>query len=365
MAKKDYYEILGVKKSADKSEIKKAYRKLALKYHPDKNPSKEAEEKFKGFSEAYAVLSDAEKRQMYDQYGHAGIDQQYSYEDIFRGADFGDIFRGMGFGGFDDVFERFFGGRGGFRQSRGHSLRRGADLRYDIEISLENAVKGFETTIRVPRSEICDICSGTGAKPGFTPKTCPTCGGSGQMQTSRRTAFGMFTQVSTCSKCKGRGSFIEKKCSECNGRGMTQKVRDIEIKIPRGINHGSQLRLGSQGEAGEGGTGDLYVVVHIKKHPVFNRRGLDLHRVNDISITQATLGSKIDIDLLGGGIERLKIPESTQNGDIFKINGRGIPSLHGRGSGDLYVEVHVIIPKRISKKAKKLLEDLDDELRRK
>ena len=366
MTKRDYYDTLGVEKNADKSEIKKAYRKLALKYHPDKNPSKEAEERFKEISEAYAVLSDAEKRSMYDRYGHAGIDQQYSYEDIFRGVDFGDIFRGTSSGfesfGFDNIFEHFFGGRAGFG-CQGRRMHRGADLRYDIEISLEGASEGLETVIRVPRSEICDVCNGSGAKPGTSPKTCPSCNGSGQIQSSRRTAFGMFTQVTTCGKCHGQGSIIEERCPECHGNGRVQKTRDIEIKIPRGMDDESQLRLAGEGEAGSGGSGDLYVVVHIKKHPVFNRRGLDLHMVKEISFTEAALGTKIDVETLSGRIEKLKVPDGTQNGEIFKIRGNGMPGIHGRGHGDLFVEIHVKTPRNFSKKAKKLLEELDKELK--
>ena len=369
MTKRDYYDILGVEKNADKSEIKKAYRKLALKYHPDKNPSKEAEERFKEISEAYAVLSDAEKRSMYDRHGHAGIDQQYSYEDIFRDVDFGDIFRGTSSGfesfGFDDIFERFFGHRTGFGGRQRRRPRRGADLRYDIEISLEDASEGLETVIRVPRSEICDVCNGSGAKPGTSPKTCPSCNGSGQIQSSRRTAFGMFTQVTTCGKCHGQGSIIEERCPECNGGGKVQKIRDIELKIPGGIDDGSQLRLAGEGEAGSGGNGDLYVVVHIKKHPVFNRRGLDLHMIKEISFIDAALGTKIDIETLGNKVEKLKIPDGTQNREIFKIRGNGMPAIHGRGRGDLYVEIHVKTPRNISKKAKKLLEELDKELKNK
>ena len=214
MTKKDYYDILGVNRDASKQEIKKAYRKLALKYHPDKNPEKEAEEKFKEISEAYAILYDDEKRQMYDQYGHAGIDERYSYEDIFRGADFSDIFRGMGFDtgfgfGFEDIFERFFGNRRGNQRSR---RSRGADLRYDIEINLEDAFNGVETTIKVPRRETCETCKGSGAKPGTSPKQCPQCQGSGQMRHTRRTAFGMFTQFTGCNKCGSQGTIIEENC---------------------------------------------------------------------------------------------------------------------------------------------------------
>ena len=367
MAKGDYYEILGINKNASKSEIKKAYRKLALKYHPDKNPDKDAEEKFKEISEAYAVLYDDEKRRLYDQYGHAGIDQRYSYEDIFRGADFSDIFGGMGFDfdfrfGFDDIFERFFGHRMSF--DRGPPRRRrGADLRYDIEVTLEDAYSGLETTIHVPRSETCDVCNGSGAKPGTSPKSCPQCDGTGQIRSSRRTAFGMFTQITTCSKCHGQGTVIEERCPECNGKGILQKTRSIELKIPRGVDDGSQLRLAGEGEAGSGGSGDLYVVVHVKKHPKFNRKGRDLHMVKDITFPEAVIGTKIDVETLNGEVEKLRIPEGTQNSDIFKIRGRGMPGLHGRGQGDLYVEIHVKTPKKLTRKARKLLEELNDELK--
>jgi len=360
MAKRDYYEILGLEKNASKSEIKKVYRKLALKYHPDKNKEKGAENKFKEISEAYAVLYDDEKRQMYDQYGHAGIDQQYSSEDIFRNADFGDIFRNMG--GIEDIFERFFGGGMGFGRRTAHR-RRGSDLRYDLEISLEDAYKGVETTIQVPRSETCDTCNGSGAKPGTSPKRCNSCSGSGQMKTTRRTAFGVFTQVTTCNRCHGQGTVIEQRCPSCNGQGIVQKTRDIELKIPRGVDDGSQLRLQGEGEAGSGGVGDLYIVIHIKKHPYFNRRGHNLHIVKDISFPDAAIGTKIDIETIGSDVEKLKIPEGTQNGDILRIRGKGMSGLHGRGQGDLFVEIHVKTPRRLSRKAKKLLEELNKELK--
>ena len=349
MEKKDYYDILGISKDASKEEIKKAYRKLALKYHPDKNPAKDAEEKFKEISEAYAVLYDEEKRRLYDQYGHAGIDQRYSYEDIFRGADFRDIFKGMGFEfnfGFDDIFERFFGHRMNFNRAPPRR-RRGADLRYDIEISLEDAFKGLETTIRVPRSENCDNCKGSGAKPGTSPTSCPQCKGSGQMRMSRRTAFGMFTQVTTCNKCNGQGTYIEVRCSECKGTGIIQKTRNIELKIPRGVDDGSQLRLAGEGEAGSGGSGDLYVVIHVKKHSIFNRRGPDLHMVKNISFPKAALGTKVIVDTIDGKNESLKIPDGTQNGEILKIRGKGMPDLYGRGQGDLFVEINLTTPKRL------------------
>jgi len=360
MAKRDYYEVLGVAKDASKAEIKKAYRKLALKYHPDKNKEAGAEEKFKEISEAYAVLYDDEKRNLYDQYGHAGIDQQYSAEDIFRGADFGDIFRNMG--GIEDIFERFFGGSMGGFGRRSSGRRRGSDLRYDLEITLEDAYRGVETTIKVPRSETCDNCNGSGAKPGTNPKSCPGCDGSGQMKTTRRTAFGMFTQVTTCNRCHGQGTIIEHKCPECRGRGIIQKTRDIELKIPKGVDDGAQLRLAGEGEAGSGGTGDLYIVVHVKRHPVFNRRGLDLHIVKEVSFPDAALGTRVDIKTLEDEIE-LRIPDGTQNGDVLRVRNKGMPGLQGRGQGDLYVEIHVKTPKKLSRKAKKLLEELKNELK--
>ena len=362
MTKRDYYEVLGIGKNADKTEIKKAYRKLALKYHPDKNKEKGAEEKFKEISEAYAVLYDDEKRKMYDQYGHAGIDQQYSSEDIFRGVDFGDIFRNMGFGGFNDIFEEFFGRRTGYGQSR-YARRRGADLRFDIEISLNDAYNGLKRKIQIPRTETCDTCNGSGAKPGTKTKTCSTCGGSGQVKQSRRTAFGMFTQVMPCNKCRGEGTIIEEYCPTCHGTGKLKKTRSIEISIPPGVDDGSQMRLAGEGEAGDGGTGDLYIVVHLRQHNIFKRSGNDLFTTETITFPEAALGTKIEINTIDGGTGKLKIPDGTQNGNVFKIRNKGMPYIRGRGYGDLYVEIKINTPKNISRKARKLLEELNDELR--
>ena len=359
MTKRDYYEILGVDKSADKRELKKAYRKLALKYHPDKNPSKDAEEKFKEISEAYAVLSDDNKRKMYDQYGHAGIDQQYTSEDIFRGADFGDIFRGMGFD-INDIFSQFFGGRGGF--SSRQRVYRGADLRYDIQISLEDAFHGLEQNIRVPRTETCDTCHGTGAKPGTKPKTCSQCRGNGQLKQTRRTAFGMFTQVTPCPTCQGTGEMIDKKCPKCHGRKTMQVTRSIKLKIPRGVEDGSQLRLHGEGESGPGGTGDLYIVVHVKPHSTFNRHGADLHIKKTISFPEATLGTKKSVTTLGGTVETVKIPEGIQYGDIIKVKKAGMPYLQGSGTGDLYIEIGIKTPEKLNRKAKKLMTELQKEI---
>lgn len=358
MTKRDYYDVLGVKKDADKRDIKKAYRKLALKYHPDKNPSKDAEEKFKEISEAYAVLSDEEKRQMYDQYGHAGIDQQYSSEDIFRNADFGDIFHGMGFD-FQDIFNQFFGGSG---FSRGRRVHRGADLRYDTEISLKDAYAGLDKDITIPRTEACDECNGSGAKPGTKPKTCSQCGGTGQVRQSRRTAFGMFTQVGACPQCHGEGVIIKDKCKKCGGTGQIQVTRDISIHIPAGVDDGSQLRLGGQGESGPGGTGDLYVVIHVKPHERFKRRGADLYMVENITFPEAALGTKKDIETIKGEIVPLKIPEGTQYGTILRLKNEGMPLIRSSRFGDLYVEIHVKTPTKLSRKAKKILKEFEKEL---
>ncbi len=343
MTKQDYYEILGVSKDASKAEIKKSYRKLALKYHPDKNKDAGSEEKFKEISEAYAVLYDDEKRKLYDTYGHAGIDQQFSREDIFRGADFSDIFRGMGFdfgfGGFDDIFERFFGRRGGF--DRRSQRRRGANLRYDIEITLEDAYHGLTTEIQVPRTESCDACDGSGAKKGTSPRTCPQCGGSGQLNASRRTAFGVFTQITTCNRCQGKGTIIEHPCPNCRGTGTVQRTRSIDLKIPAGVDDASQMRLAGEGEVGDAGSGDLYVVIHVKSHQTFHRRGADLYMTQTISFPEVALGTKIQVDTLDGGSGTLRIPAGTQQGDTFRVKGKGMPLLRGRGSGDLYVKTKI------------------------
>ena len=359
MTKKDYYDVLGVNKDSDKRDIKKAYRKLALKYHPDKNPSKDAEEKFKEISEAYAVLSDDEKRQMYDQYGHAGIDQQYTSEDIFRNADFGDIFRGMGFD-FQDIFNQFFGGGGGYPRSR--RQQRGADLRYDTEISLEDAYHGLDKEIRIPRTESCDICKGTGAKPGTKPETCSQCGGRGQVRQSRRTAFGMFTQVTACPQCHGQGVIIKERCKKCKGSGRIQVTRDISIHIPKGVIDGSQLRLAREGESGPGGTGDLYVVIHVKPHSDFKRRGADVYRIQSISFTEAALGAKKDIKTIDGSEVSLKIPEGTQHGTILRLKNKGMPVMQSSRYGDMYVEIHIKTPTKLTRSSKKLLKQLEQEI---
>ncbi len=366
MVKQDYYEILGIQKTASKEEMKKAYRKLALKYHPDKNPDKKAEEKFKEISEAYAVLYDDEKRKMYDQYGHSGIDQRYSSEDIFRGVDFGDIFRGMGinFGfGFDDIFERFFGHQSRYARGRSQTPQ-GHDLRYDMQISLEDAFKGLTTEITVPRTEVCDTCKGNGAKPGTTPQQCTQCHGNGQLRLSRQTAFGMFTQVTTCPKCQGQGTIITEKCPTCHGHGVLEKTRQIEIRIPSGIENGSQLRLTGQGEqVARGRHGDLYIVVHLREHPQYKRQGTDLYQTITITYPQAVLGAKIQIPTLHGP-EKIRIPEGTESGDFIRIKNKGMPLIRRNSYGDLYIQFHITTPKYLSRTARKIIEDLDQELQK-
>jgi len=365
--KRDYYEILGVDRNATKEEIKRAYRRLALKYHPDKNPSPDAEEKFKEISEAYAVLSDDEKRRQYDMFGHAGIDERYSYEDIFRGADFDEIFRDLGFDidfgfSFEDIFERFFGKR--FDFSRERRVWRGNDLRYDIEISLEDAFNGCKKEIKVPRNEICDNCKGTGIKPGEKPIKCPRCSGTGQIRHTRRTAFGIFTSITTCDYCKGEGTIIKDPCPVCKGKGTVTRTRLIEINIPPGVDEGSQLRLVGEGEAGPGGKGDLYVVVHIKPHNKFKRDGDDLFYEVEVPYPTVVLGGEIKFRNIDGNIEKLRIPPGTQSGSIFMLKNRGMPRLHGRGRGDLHVLIKIEVPKRINRRIRKLIEELQRELDR-
>ncbi|MEM3880619.1 MAG: molecular chaperone DnaJ, partial [Candidatus Bathyarchaeia archaeon] len=295
--KRDYYEILGVSRNATKEEIKDAYRKLAMQYHPDRNKSPDAEEKFKEISEAYAVLSDDEKRRQYDLLGHAGFDQRYTTEDIFRGVDFESIFRDLGF---SDFFRTFFGGFG--EGSFGERINRGEDLVYELEITLEEAAKGTEKEILVPRTEKCDVCGGSGASPGTTPRTCPTCNGTGKVQHTRRSSFAMYVQVTPCNTCHGKGMIIDSPCKNCHGTGLVKKRRKISVRIPAGIDEGYQLRLRGEGEMAPNGgePGDLYVLVHIAPHKLFMREGDDLWYVLTIGYPQAALGAEVTVPTLDG-----------------------------------------------------------------
>jgi molecular chaperone DnaJ len=346
MSKRDYYEILGVTRNATDADIKRAYRTLAVKHHPDKNPDDpHAEEKFKEAAEAYSVLSDSQKRAAYDRFGHAaagaggaGFDPGFTnIEDIF------DIF------GFGDVF----GQRGGRRTT----VQRGSDLRYDLEISLEDAANGKDEKLRIPRLETCDECSGTGAEKGTSPETCITCGGSGQTRYQQ----GFFSVMRTCSNCSGKGQMIKSPCSKCRGQGRIEKEKTIEIKIPAGVDTGSRLRVTSEGEAGVNGgpPGDLFIVLHVAAHDTFERQGSDLYSAVPITFAQAALGADIQVKTLDGE-QDLKVPAGTQTGTVFRIKGQGMPNLGGRGKGDLFVAVTLVTPKTLTKEQRKLLEQLSE-----
>ena len=349
VSKRDYYEVLGVSRTATDVEIKSAYRKLALKYHPDRNPGDHAaEEKFKESAEAYSVLADGDKRHLYDRYGHAGLGGAATggfdptvftgFEDILGGL--GDIF------GLGDVF-------GGGRRRGG--VQRGADLRYDLEISFDEAAKGTETSVQIPRLESCETCSGSGAAPGSKATTCPQCQGRGQLRYQQ----GFFTVARTCGQCRGTGSVIAKPCTTCKGAGRVQKERKLTVRVPAGIATGQRLRLSGEGEAGGPGgpAGDLYVVIHVQEHPFFQRDGNDLYCEVPLNFPTLALGGEIRIPTLEGE-EPFKVPEGTGSGQSFRLRGRGMPDVSGRGRGDLFITVKVITPKKLSKEQKKLLEQL-------
>lgn len=360
--KGDYYEILGVSKTASLDEIKKAYREMALKFHPDRVPAdqkKAAEEKFKGISEAYAVLSDSSKRDLYDQYGHSGIDQKYAQEDIFRGADFGSIFREMGggFGGGGSIFEELFGDLGfdisGSRQSRSQSSRRrGRDLQIAIEISLEEAAVGVEKIITVPRYETCTACSGSGAKPGSKRAVCSQCKGAGKTVVSN----GFFQLAQTCSRCGGEGSIIAAVCPECRGEGRVKITKKIKVRIPAGVDNGSQLRVRAEGEAGLNSRGDLYVVIEVREHEIFQRHNNDIATSVNISLAKAVLGGEVEVPALDGKLT-MKIPAGTQCGKTFRLKGKGLPDLHSRDIGDELVKVDIEIPARLTAQQRQLIEE--------
>ena len=351
--KKDYYEVLGVARDASEKEIKAAYRKLAMKHHPDRSDDPGAEEKFKELSEAYAVLSDPDKRQKYDQFGHAGINSQYSQEDLFRGVNFEDLLRGFGMGG-ESIFDMFFGGGGGRR-----GPARGRDLRYDIDLTLEQAARGLETTIEVPRTETCPKCQGSGAKPGTTPVVCSTCRGSGQVTRAQNTPFGQMVTSTTCHTCGGRGEIITSPCEDCSGSGRVRKSRKINIKIPAGVEDGQHLKLRGQGDSAgpKGVNGDLYVVINILPHRLFQRMDSDLILESPISFTQAALGADLEVPTLNGRA-KIKVPAGTQTGTVFRLRGKGMPRLHGTGSGDLHVRVKIKTPTSLTARQKQLLEEL-------
>ncbi|HRD34663.1 MAG TPA: molecular chaperone DnaJ [Rhodocyclaceae bacterium] len=349
MSKRDYYEVLGVNRDASPEDIKKAYRKLAMKHHPDRNPdNKAAEEKFKELSEAYEMLSDPEKKSAYDRFGHAGVDPSMG------GARGGQ----QGFDGFADAFSDIFGDIFGGGQRGGRSnVYRGADLRYNLEISLEEAARGAEKTIRIPTVEECGSCHGSGAKPGTQPQTCPTCNGAGQVRVQQ----GFFSIQQTCPKCHGTGRFIPDPCTTCRGAGRVKGHKTLEVKIPAGIDEGMRLRHAGHGEPGVNGgpSGDLYVEIHIRQHPVFQRDGDDLHCEMPISFTTAALGGEIEIPTLEG-MARLKIPAETQSGRAFRLRGKGIRNVRSHAQGDLMCHVVVETPVKLTERQKELLREFEE-----
>lgn len=359
--KRDYYEILGVPREATKEHVKDAYRKLALQYHPDRNKSPDAEEKFKEVSEAYAVLSDDEKRRQYDQLGHAGIDQRYTWEDIFRATDFESIFRdlGFGFGGFDSIFDMFFGRRGPWQEER---PRRGPDLRYNLEISLEEVASGATKEITVPRREACDACNGSGARKGTSPKTCQRCKGTGQTEHVQKAGFARIVRVQTCDRCDGRGVKIESPCPKCRGTGIVERTRRISLRIPLGVEDGSQLRLAGEGESGGPRipAGDLFVYIMVRPHRIFERDGSNIYCKVPVGFGETALGAEIEVPTLESSAS-LRIPEGTQTGTVFRLRGKGLPEYLGRGRGDQLVRVVIRTPTDLTEKQRRLLAELKKE----
>jgi molecular chaperone DnaJ len=357
--KRDYYEVLGVAKNATEEDIKKAYRKLAMKHHPDRNQgdgAKKAEEQFKEAKEAYEMLSDAQKRAAYDQYGHAGVDPNMG---AGRGAG------PEGFGGFaeafGDIFGDIFGGQGAGRRGGGQQVYRGSDLSYAMEITLEEAARGKETQIRIPSWENCETCGGSGAKPGTSAKTCGSCGGSGTVHMRQ----GFFSIQQTCPHCHGSGKIIPDPCMTCNGQGKVKKQKTLEVKIPAGINEGMRIRSAGNGEPGVNGgpSGDLYIEIRIKQHDLFERDGDDLHCTMPVSMVTATLGGTIEVPTLGGKAE-IELPEGTQHGKTFRLRGKGIKGVRSSYPGDLYCHIAVETPVKLTEHQKKLLKELDESLKK-
>ncbi|GMV73620.1 MAG: chaperone protein DnaJ [Rubrivivax sp.] len=357
MAKRDYYEVLGVPKNASDDDIKKAYRKLAMKHHPDRNQgdeAKKAEEKFKEAKEAYEILSDAQKRAAYDQFGHAGIDPSMGGG---RGAE--------GFGGFAEAFGDIFGdifGGGGRRGGGGQQVYRGADLSYAMEITLEEASGGKDAQIRIPSWDSCETCKGSGAKPGTSAKTCPSCNGSGAVHLRQ----GFFSIQQTCPHCRGSGKIIPEPCTSCNGAGRIKRQKTLEVKVPPGINEGMRIRSAGNGEPGTNGgpAGDLYIEIRVKPHEIFERDGDDLHCSVPIGLTTAALGGSVEVPTLAGNKVEIDLPEGTQHGKTFRLRGKGIKGIRSSYPGDLYCHVTVETPVKLTEHQRKLLKDLDESFRK-
>ncbi|HUQ32466.1 MAG TPA: molecular chaperone DnaJ [Pyrinomonadaceae bacterium] len=355
MSKRDYYEVLGVAQTASDQEIKSAYRRLAVKFHPDKNPGDAAaEDKFKEAAEAYSVLSDTEQRRRYDRFGHAGVSSS--------AAGAGGGWGAPGFGGIEDIlgdlfgFGDVFGSRGG-AGGRRSSAQRGADLRYDLEISLEDAAAGMTAQLRIPRLEACDKCKGSGAAEGTQPETCQSCNGAGQVRYQQ----GFFSVARTCSACRGTGTVVKTPCDVCKGAGRVEREKTMEVKIPAGVETGSRLRIAGEGEAGtqSGPSGDLYVVIHVSEHEHFERQGSNLYSSIPITFAQAALGSELTVPTLGGQ-QSVKIPAGTQTGTVFRLKGHGVQVLGGRGRGDLFVSVTVVTPTTLTREQRRILEQLSE-----
>ena len=361
MSKRDYYEVLGVSKTATQDELKKAYRKLARKYHPDLNKdNEEAAEKFKECNEAYSVLSDDQKRAQYDQFGHAAFENG----GMGGGGGFGGAggFGGFGGSGMEDIFDMFFGGQGGRGGNRAKSgPQRGADLRFDLEITFEEAAFGLEKEINLYRDETCDHCHGEGAEPGSKVESCPECNGTGYVRFTQNTMFGQMVNERPCSRCKGEGKIISEPCKECRGKGTVKRNKKLKVKIPAGVDNGSRLRVSGEGEAGAKGgpNGDLYVYLYVKPHKFFERDGTTVLCEVPINIVQATLGADIKVPTLDGQVT-MKVPEGTQPGKILRLKGKGIPSLRGGGRGDQLVRIKVVVPTKLSDKQKDALRKFAD-----
>jgi molecular chaperone DnaJ len=357
MAKRDFYEVLGVPKNASDDEIKKAYRKLAMKHHPDRNQgdaAKGAEDKFKEAKEAYEMLSDPQKKAAYDQYGHAGVDPN------MRGGPGAEGFAGFG-DAFGDIFGDIFGGARGGQRGGGRQVYRGADLSYAMEISLEEAAAGKESQIRIPSWDDCDTCKGTGAKPGTSVKTCSTCHGQGVVQMRQ----GFFSVQQTCPHCHGSGKIVPEPCTACSGQGKIKKQKTLEIKIPAGIDDGQRIRSTGNGEPGQNGgpSGDLYIEVRLRKHDIFEREGDDLHCQVPVSMTTASLGGEIDVPTLAGKAT-IDLPEGTQSGKTFRLRGKGIKGVRSSYPGDLYCHVAVETPVKLTEHQRKLLKELDESFKK-
>lgn len=359
--KRDYYEVLGLSKGASDDEIKKAYRKLSKKYHPDINQEADAEDKFKEISEAYEVLSDPQKRAAYDQYGHAGTDPNYGG---FGGGGFGG-FEGFGggssFGGFEDIFDSFFGGGG--RSSSPNAPRQGADLQYTLDLSFEEAIFGSEKTVRYKREDNCKTCGGNGAKPGTEPEVCHNCHGSGTINVQRQTPLGRVMSRQTCNVCHGTGKEIKHPCETCHGTGHTKETHSVKVNVPAGVEDGQQMRLANQGEAGSNGGpyGDLFVIFRVEESNIFDRDGSEIYYDLPISFVQAALGDEIEVPTVHGNV-KLKVPAGTQTATTFRLKGKGAPRLRGSGNGDEQVTVNIVTPKNLNENQKKALRVFANEM---